>query len=148
MDVLRGKAEVGRRVAVIGAGGIGFDVSEYLLGEEVLDTPAEERLQDIPSFLKVCFIPMQTAYLSSWLLPPSTIRTKTSSAVMLMVMLMLMISLPRSLPIFPSPWQEWKIDNQLSTRGGVAKAKKNKKGDGDHHHDAPAPSGGGREIWL
>ncbi|MDX1756175.1 MAG: NADPH-dependent 2,4-dienoyl-CoA reductase [Marinobacter sp.] len=30
VDVLRGKAEVGRKVAVIGAGGIGFDVSEYL----------------------------------------------------------------------------------------------------------------------
>ncbi|MGB0497592.1 MAG: FAD-dependent oxidoreductase [Rubricella sp.] len=31
IDVLRGKAAVGERVAVIGAGGIGFDVSEYLV---------------------------------------------------------------------------------------------------------------------
>ncbi|WP_424831847.1 FAD-dependent oxidoreductase [Ruegeria sp.] len=31
IDVLRSKAEVGRSVAVIGAGGIGFDVSEFLL---------------------------------------------------------------------------------------------------------------------
>ncbi len=53
VDVLKGKAEVGRRVAVIGAGGIGFDVSEYLLGEKALQTPAEERLDDVPSFLKV-----------------------------------------------------------------------------------------------
>lgn len=30
IDVLRGKANVGARVAVIGAGGIGFDVAEYL----------------------------------------------------------------------------------------------------------------------
>ncbi|QRN81243.1 MAG: FAD-dependent oxidoreductase, partial [Nocardiopsis sp. BM-2018] len=30
IDVLRGKASVGARVAVVGAGGIGFDVSEYL----------------------------------------------------------------------------------------------------------------------
>lgn len=30
IDVLRGKAEVGKRVAVIGAGGIGFDVAEYV----------------------------------------------------------------------------------------------------------------------
>ncbi len=30
LDVLRDKAPVGKRVAVIGAGGIGFDVSEYL----------------------------------------------------------------------------------------------------------------------
>lgn len=31
IDVLRNKAEVGKRVAVIGAGGIGFDVSEFLI---------------------------------------------------------------------------------------------------------------------
>ncbi|MCC5991320.1 MAG: FAD-dependent oxidoreductase [Rhodobacteraceae bacterium] len=30
-DVLRGKAELGARVVVIGAGGIGFDVAEYLV---------------------------------------------------------------------------------------------------------------------
>ncbi|PLS22817.1 NADPH-dependent 2,4-dienoyl-CoA reductase [Neptunicoccus cionae] len=33
IDVLRDKATVGERVAVIGAGGIGFDVSEYLVHE-------------------------------------------------------------------------------------------------------------------
>lgn len=33
IDVLRGKAKVGKRVAVIGAGGIGFDVSEFLVHE-------------------------------------------------------------------------------------------------------------------
>ena len=31
IDVLRGKAPVGNRVAIIGAGGIGFDVAEYLV---------------------------------------------------------------------------------------------------------------------
>jgi 2,4-dienoyl-CoA reductase (NADPH2) len=31
VDVLQNKAPVGKRVAIIGAGGIGFDVSEYLL---------------------------------------------------------------------------------------------------------------------
>jgi len=31
IDVLAGKAEVGRKVAIIGAGGIGFDVAEYLV---------------------------------------------------------------------------------------------------------------------
>jgi 2,4-dienoyl-CoA reductase (NADPH2) len=31
LDVLRDKAPVGRRVAIIGAGGIGFDMGEYLL---------------------------------------------------------------------------------------------------------------------
>ncbi|WP_102223825.1 NADPH-dependent 2,4-dienoyl-CoA reductase [Acidimangrovimonas sediminis] len=33
IDVLRGKAAVGKRVAVVGAGGIGFDVAEYLVHE-------------------------------------------------------------------------------------------------------------------
>jgi 2,4-dienoyl-CoA reductase (NADPH2) len=33
IDVLRDKAEVGARVAIIGAGGIGFDVAEYLVQE-------------------------------------------------------------------------------------------------------------------
>ncbi|MCL1462792.1 FAD-dependent oxidoreductase, partial [Klebsiella pneumoniae] len=31
LDVLKHKKPVGQRVAVIGAGGIGFDVSEYLV---------------------------------------------------------------------------------------------------------------------
>ncbi|MBU2961912.1 NADPH-dependent 2,4-dienoyl-CoA reductase [Citreicella sp. C3M06] len=34
IDVLRGGAEVGPRVAVVGAGGIGFDVAEYLVTGE------------------------------------------------------------------------------------------------------------------
>jgi len=33
VDVLAGKAEVGKRVAVVGAGGIGFDVAEFLAHE-------------------------------------------------------------------------------------------------------------------
>jgi len=39
IDVLRGKAEVGNRVAIIGAGGIGFDVAEYLVTD---DSPTED----------------------------------------------------------------------------------------------------------
>ena len=39
VDLLRGGAETGKRVAVIGAGGIGFDVSEYLVHEG--QSPAE-----------------------------------------------------------------------------------------------------------
>jgi 2,4-dienoyl-CoA reductase (NADPH2) len=34
VDVLRNKAHVGKRVAIVGAGGIGFDVAEYLVHEE------------------------------------------------------------------------------------------------------------------
>ncbi|MEL6681463.1 MAG: NADPH-dependent 2,4-dienoyl-CoA reductase [Pseudomonadota bacterium] len=38
IDVLRGKAEVGKNVAIVGAGGIGFDVAEYLVTD---DSPTE-----------------------------------------------------------------------------------------------------------
>lgn len=42
VDVLKSAAPVGRRVAIIGAGGIGFDVADYLVGDEreSLDTDA------------------------------------------------------------------------------------------------------------
>ena len=36
IDILRNRAEVGQRVAIIGAGGIGFDIDEYLLHDEAL----------------------------------------------------------------------------------------------------------------
>ncbi|MCO4847404.1 MAG: NADPH-dependent 2,4-dienoyl-CoA reductase [Yoonia sp.] len=36
IDVLRGKLPVGKRVAVIGAGGIGFDVAEFLVTDDSL----------------------------------------------------------------------------------------------------------------
>lgn len=39
IDVLRGKAPVGMRVAVIGAGGIGFDVAEFLVTD---DSPTDD----------------------------------------------------------------------------------------------------------
>ena len=39
LDVLQRKAQVGRRVAIIGAGGIGFDVGEYLLHNPKLTLP-------------------------------------------------------------------------------------------------------------
>ncbi|WP_394154726.1 FAD-dependent oxidoreductase [Loktanella salsilacus] len=42
IDVLRGKVPVGERVAIIGAGGIGFDVAEYLVTGDspTLDLPS------------------------------------------------------------------------------------------------------------
>ncbi len=46
IDVLRDKAPVGKRVAVIGAGGIGFDVSEFLLHEGTSPTT------DLPLWMK------------------------------------------------------------------------------------------------
>ena len=46
VDVLRGKADVGKRVAVIGAGCIGFDVSEYLAHEGTSPT------EDLPLWMK------------------------------------------------------------------------------------------------
>lgn len=46
IDVLRDKAEVGKKVAVVGAGGIGFDVSEYLSHK------GEATSLDIEAFMK------------------------------------------------------------------------------------------------
>ena len=45
IDVLRGGVEIGERVAVIGAGGIGFDVSEFLVTK---DSPTES----LPDWLR------------------------------------------------------------------------------------------------
>lgn len=52
IDVLRNKAEVGRRVAVIGAGGIGFDVSEYLLHHGATDSDKRADEVDVDEFLE------------------------------------------------------------------------------------------------
>lgn len=46
IDVLTGKAEVGETVAVVGAGGIGFDVSEYLVHE------GQSPTMDIPEWMR------------------------------------------------------------------------------------------------
>ncbi len=46
VDVLRGKAEVGKSVAVVGAGGIGFDVSEFLLED------GHSATTDLPLWMK------------------------------------------------------------------------------------------------
>ncbi|MBK0325867.1 NADPH-dependent 2,4-dienoyl-CoA reductase [Rhodobacteraceae bacterium F11138] len=46
IDVLRDKVEVGKRVAVVGAGGIGFDVSEFLAHEGISPT------QSLPLWMK------------------------------------------------------------------------------------------------
>lgn len=44
LDVLRDHKEVGKRVAIIGAGGIGFDVAEYLVETHNLTTEPEKWL--------------------------------------------------------------------------------------------------------
>ncbi len=46
IDVLRGKADVGNKVAIIGAGGIGFDVAEYLVTGESPTENLEEWLEE------------------------------------------------------------------------------------------------------
>ncbi|KJZ19132.1 FAD-dependent oxidoreductase [Loktanella sp. S4079] len=46
IDVLRGKAPVGPRVAVIGAGGIGFDIAEYLVTDDSPTENLEEWLEE------------------------------------------------------------------------------------------------------
>lgn len=47
IDLIKGKKPVGKKVAVIGAGGIGFDVCEYLL----LSNEKIQTSQDIPAFM-------------------------------------------------------------------------------------------------
>lgn len=44
IDVLRDHKPVGKRVAIIGAGGIGFDVAEYLVEQESLTTNTDQWL--------------------------------------------------------------------------------------------------------
>ena len=46
IDVLRDEAEVGKRVAVIGAGGIGFDISEYLVTDDSPTTNLPEWMKE------------------------------------------------------------------------------------------------------
>lgn len=42
VDVLSGRKPVGQKVAILGAGGIGFDVAEYLIGEHAESLDAEK----------------------------------------------------------------------------------------------------------
>lgn len=53
VDVISGKVEIGERVAIIGAGGIGFDVAEYL------SHAGASSSQDIPAFMKEWGIDME-----------------------------------------------------------------------------------------
>jgi 2,4-dienoyl-CoA reductase (NADPH2) len=46
IDVLRGKAKVGNTVAIIGAGGIGFDVAEFLVTDDSPTENLDEWLQE------------------------------------------------------------------------------------------------------
>ena len=50
-DLLSGRKQAGRRVAVIGAGGIGFDVAEYLLHELTPPGAATAAQDDVAAFL-------------------------------------------------------------------------------------------------
>ncbi len=54
VDVLRGNAEVGKKVAVIGAGGIGFDVCEFLA-----EAPRDGE-QPLPEWMKEWGVDMDT----------------------------------------------------------------------------------------
>ncbi|MGV3571526.1 MAG: FAD-dependent oxidoreductase [Ramlibacter sp.] len=50
-DLLSGRRQAGPRVAVIGAGGIGFDVAEYLLHEVAGGGSAPDAADDVTAFL-------------------------------------------------------------------------------------------------
>ncbi|MBM7368655.1 NADPH-dependent 2,4-dienoyl-CoA reductase [Gordonia hydrophobica] len=51
LDVLRDKAPVGRRVAILGAGGIGFDVAEFLTDASLSDPAIADPSRDVQAFL-------------------------------------------------------------------------------------------------
>jgi len=54
IDVLKGKVEIGKKVAIVGAGGIGFDVAEYLA------TPKDESPSlDIQHYMKEWGVDME-----------------------------------------------------------------------------------------
>ena len=55
VDVLTGKVEVGKKVAIVGAGGIGFDVAEFLAH----DTKHVKPSLDIPSYMKEWGVDME-----------------------------------------------------------------------------------------
>lgn len=55
LDVLKHGAEVGRKVAIIGAGGIGFDVAEFLAHE------GKSPSLDVPAFMKEWGVDMEIA---------------------------------------------------------------------------------------
>ena len=59
VEVLKGKGNIGQKVAVVGAGGIGFDVSEYLVHE----TRSDFKQIEIPDWMKEWGVgdPEQTA---------------------------------------------------------------------------------------
>ena len=52
IDVLRNKAKVGNNVAIIGAGGIGFDVAEYLIHHKDGDSDKVADEMNVDEFLK------------------------------------------------------------------------------------------------
>jgi len=51
VDVLRSNAAVGRKVAIIGAGGIGFDVAEFLLHQDDFNRPQNPDAVSVNHFL-------------------------------------------------------------------------------------------------
>lgn len=57
LDVLKEKMPVGKRIAIIGAGGIGFDVAEYLIHDD--NHPSSSL--DIPTFMAEWGVDMQLA---------------------------------------------------------------------------------------
>jgi 2,4-dienoyl-CoA reductase (NADPH2) len=74
VDVLLHRREVGKRVAIMGAGGIGFDVAQFL-SQDAADAPAS---QDIPGFMKEWGIDMSLAgrggLAAQGAAPPATAR--------------------------------------------------------------------------
>ncbi|WP_298416949.1 NADPH-dependent 2,4-dienoyl-CoA reductase [Brevibacterium sp.] len=61
LDVLQDRAPVGDRVAILGAGGIGFDVAEYLTDASLSDPAIADPARDVSAFLNTWGISGDTA---------------------------------------------------------------------------------------
>ncbi|KAL7444992.1 hypothetical protein ACHAXM_011013 [Skeletonema potamos] len=79
IDVLRHKAKVGRKVAVIGAGGIGFDVSEYLLHhDDAVDHDKSADEVNVEKFLRKWGVDQANSCERGGLLPEEKIEIPPS----------------------------------------------------------------------
>ncbi|KAL9179554.1 hypothetical protein ACHAXT_008844 [Thalassiosira profunda] len=85
IDVLRNKAKVGKKVAVIGAGGIGFDVSEYLLHhDDASDHDLQADEVDSNEFLEAWGVDQSNSERGGLLLEEDIKMTKPHREIFLM----------------------------------------------------------------
>jgi 2,4-dienoyl-CoA reductase (NADPH2) len=81
VDVLRSNKVVGRKVAIIGAGGIGFDVAEFLLHPGPSTHPANPDNANVPLFLSEWGVDSMYNTRGGLLLPESVVTNNSETHV-------------------------------------------------------------------